>query len=567
MNLLQILIQKGIVAEKDLTAVKDAQRASPTKSIHTVVIDGNFAKEEDVLPVLADQFGMELIDLATQKIEPECLRAMPTKLVHRRSLLPLSRENGTLLVATGDPFDVYALDELQTLTGLHVQAVLASPREINRFIKTHFGVGGETVTTMVEERKEDVELLEEIEADDSEVAKMAQEASVVKLVNEILVEAANERASDIHIEPEEHVLRIRYRIDGILQTQALPPEINRFQSAIISRIKIMARLNIAEKRLPQDGRIKMRVNNREVDVRVSIIPMLHGEGIVMRLLDKTRMVFNLANVGMLPDTYKTFRQLIDRPHGIVLVTGPTGSGKSTTLYSALNEIKDESTKIITVEDPVEYQQEGISQIQVHTKIGLTFAASLRSILRHDPDVILIGEMRDLETAESAIQSSLTGHLVFSTLHTNDAPSAFTRLIDMGIEPFLVSSTVEGVMAQRLVRTICSECKVAYEPHVPDLPADFPGVEAGKPPKKLWKGAGCRKCHQSGFRGRTGIYELLVTTDFIKELIVQRTNANHIRLEALKQGMLTLRHDGWRKVLSGITTIEEVARVTASDIIA
>lgn len=567
MNLLQLLVQKGILPEKDLPAVAEAQKATPNKAVHTLLIDGGFLKEEDVLPVLAEQFGMELVDLTNLTIEPETLRAMPIKLVHRRSLLPLSRANGTLVVATGDPFDVYALDELQTLTGLHVQAVLASPREITRYIKTHFGVGGETVTAMVAERKEDIELLEEIEADDSEVAKMAQEASVVKLVNEILVEAANERASDIHIEPEEHALRIRYRIDGILQTQALPPEINRFQSAIISRIKIMARLNIAEKRLPQDGRIKMRVNNREVDVRVSIIPMIHGEGIVMRLLDKSRMVFNLANVGMLPDTYKTFRQMIDRPHGIVLVTGPTGSGKSTTLYSALNEIKDDSTKIITVEDPVEYQQEGISQIQVHSKIGLTFAASLRSILRHDPDVILIGEMRDLETAESAIQSSLTGHLVFSTLHTNDAPSAFTRLIDMGIEPFLVSSTVEGVMAQRLVRTICSDCKIAFEPHVPDLPADFPGVADKTPPKKLWRGAGCRKCHQTGFRGRTGIYELLVTTDLIKELIVQRTNANHIRLEAFKAGMLTLRHDGWRKVLSGITTIEEVARVTASDIIA
>lgn len=566
MNLLQLLVKKGVLPEKDLPAVKEAQKAAPTKALHLLLIEGGFLKEEDVLPVLAEEFGMELVDLPNLKIDAETLRAMPSKIVHRRSLVPLSRENGTLVVATGDPFDVYALDELQTLTGLHVQAKLASPREITRFIKTHFGVGGETVTAMVEERKEDVELLEEIEADDSEVAKMAQEASVVKLVNEILVEAANERASDIHIEPEEHALRIRYRIDGILQTQALPPEINRFQSAIISRIKIMARLNIAEKRLPQDGRIKMRVNNREVDVRVSIIPMIHGEGIVMRLLDKSRMVFNLANVGMLPDTYKTFRQMIDRPHGIVLVTGPTGSGKSTTLYSALNEIKDDSTKIITVEDPVEYQQDGISQIQVHSKIGLTFAASLRSILRHDPDVILIGEMRDLETAESAIQSSLTGHLVFSTLHTNDAPSAFTRLIDMGIEPFLVSSTVEGVMAQRLVRTICSECKIAFEPHVPDLPADFPGVAEGKPPKKLWKGAGCRKCHQSGFRGRTGIYELLVTTDHIKELIVQRTNANHIRQEAFKAGMLTLRRDGWRKVLSGATTIEEVARVTASDVI-
>jgi general secretion pathway protein E/type IV pilus assembly protein PilB len=282
----------------------------------------------------------------------------------------------------------------------------------------------------------------------------------------------------------------------------------------------------------------------------------------MRLLDKGRMVFNLANVGMMTDTYNTFRQIIDRPHGIVLVTGPTGSGKSTTLYSALNEIKDETLKIITVEDPVEYQQPAISQIQVHSKIGLTFAHSLRSILRHDPDVILIGEMRDLETAEAAIQASLTGHLVFSTLHTNDAPSAFTRLTDMGIEPFLVSSTVEGVMAQRLVRTICPECKVEYAPH--ELPADFPG-EVGK--TRLWHGAGCRACRQSGFRGRQGIFELMVTGDTIREMCVQRVNAGVIRNQAIKEGMITLRQDGWRKVLAGITTIDEVARVTAGDIIA
>jgi general secretion pathway protein E/type IV pilus assembly protein PilB len=392
---------------------------------------------------------------------------------------------------------------------------------------------------------------------------MAQEASVVKLVNEILIEAANERASDIHIEPEEEALRIRYRIDGILQTQALPPEITRFQSAIISRIKIMSRLNIAEKRLPQDGRIKMRVQGRDIDVRVSIIPMTHGEGICMRLLDKTRMKFDLSGVGMLPDTYATFKQLIDRPHGILLVTGPTGSGKSTTLYSALNEIKDETMKIITVEDPVEYQQPGISQIQVHTKIGLTFASALRSILRHDPDVILIGEMRDMETAEAAIQASLTGHLVFSTLHTNDSPSAFTRLIDMGIEPFLVASTVEGVMAQRLVRTICSECKIEYHPEHHEIPADFP---VGDGNLRLWKGAGCRACRNTGFRGRTGIYELMVTGDTIRDMCVQRLNASVIRNQALKEGMITLRKDGWRKVLQGQTTLDEVARVTAGDII-
>ncbi len=445
--------------------------------------------------------------------------------------------------------------------------MLASPREIQRLIKTHFGVGGETVSAMVQDRaKDEIELLEELEVDDSEAAKMAQEASVVKLVNEILIEATNERASDVHIEPEEHGLRVRYRIDGLLQIQTLHQDINRFTSAIISRIKILSRLNIAEKRLPQDGRIKMRVSGREVDVRVSIIPMSHGEGIVMRLLDKGRMVFNLANVGMMQDTYKTFKQLIDRPHGILLVTGPTGSGKSTTLYSALNEIKDETLKIITVEDPVEYVQDGISQIQVHHKIGLSFAHALRSILRHDPDVVLIGEMRDQETAQSAIQASLTGHLVFSTLHTNDAPSAFTRLIDMGIEPFLVASTVEGVMAQRLVRTICPECKVQYTPHVDDLPIDFP-LPAPKTAPTLWKGAGCRACRQSGYRGRTGIYELMVTVNVIRDLVVQRVNAGLIRHEAIKGGMITLRKDGWRKVQQGITTIEEVARTTAGDIIA
>jgi type II secretion system protein E len=564
MNLVNLLIQTGAMRESDLPKVQDALRDSPNRPLHCVLMEKGFAKEEDVLPLLGEQFGMEVIDLQKVTVDPETLRAMPAKLVHRRGLMPISRINGTLTVATGDPFDVYAIEELQTLTGLHVHSVLASPREIGRLIKTHFGVGGETVTAMVAERGE-VELLEELEADDSELAKQASEASVVRLVNEILVEAATERASDIHIEPEETGLRIRYRIDGILQTQALPPEISRFQNAIISRIKIMARLNIAEKRLPQDGRIKMRVHQHEIDVRVSIIPMIHGEGIVMRLLDKTRMVFNLKNVGMRDQTYKIFRKMIDRPHGIVLVTGPTGSGKSTTLYSALNEIKDDATKIITVEDPVEYQQPGISQIQVHPKIGLTFAASLRSILRHDPDVILIGEIRDKETSENAIQASLTGHLVFSTLHTNDAPSAFTRLIDMGVEPFLVSSTVEGVMAQRLVRTICGDCKVEYEPPHGDLPLDFPGMAEGKPPARLWRGKGCRNCRQTGLRGRTGIHELLVNSDYLKDLIVARTNANTIRIEALKAGMITLRQDGWQKVLSGMTTIEEVARVTAADL--
>ncbi len=565
MAFLERLVEKGILSPLDVPRLNEAQRLTPTRQIHEIVIEKGYGKELPVLEELASECGLDLVDLSEAHLEPDVLKIIPLRLIHRKLLIPIKKENGILTVATTDPFDLYSLDEIHTVTGLQVQPVLGSPREIARLIKANYGVGGETVTALLAERdeKEDVELLEGLEADDSEAAKMAQEASVVKLVNEILIEAANERASDIHIEPEEGQLKIRYRIDGLLQLQNLPPEINRFQPAIISRLKIMARLNIAEKRLPQDGRIKMRVQGREIDVRVSIIPMVHGEGICMRLLDKGRMVFNLAAVGMLPDTHALFKKLLDLPHGIILVTGPTGSGKSTTLYSALNEIKDETLKIITVEDPVEYQQPGISQIQVHHKIGLTFAASLRSILRHDPDVVLIGEMRDMETAEAAIQASLTGHMVFSTLHTNDAPSAYTRLIDMGVEPFLVSSTVAGVMAQRLVRTICSDCKVEYTPDLADVPTDFPKA---KGPLKLFKGSGCRSCRNSGYRGRVGLYELLVASDNIREMVIQRTNSMAIRNIALKEGMITLRQDGFRKVLQGKTTIDEVTRVTAGDIL-
>lgn len=585
MQLLQALTSHGVIAEADRARAAEAIAAAPDKPPHFTLIDRGFATEEAVMKVLAQQFGMDWVDLAETKVEAEALASLPHKLIHRKNLMPLARNNGTIVVATGDPYDAYALDELHTLTGLHVHPVLASPREITRLLRQHFGVGGDTVSTLMEERKEDVELLEDLEADDSELARQAQEASVVKLVNEILIEAANERASDIHIEHEEGAIRIRYRIDGLLVEQRLPPEITRFSAAIVSRIKIMARLNIAEKRLPQDGRIKMRVSGREVDVRVSIIPMSHGEGIVMRLLDKTRMVFDLKNIGMLDDVNSKFRKMLDLPHGIIIVTGPTGSGKSTTLYAALNEVKDETLKVITVEDPVEYQQPGISQIQTHAKIGLTFAHALRSILRHDPDVILIGEIRDLETAEAAIQASLTGHLVFSTLHTNDAPSAFTRLIDMGVEPFLVASTVEGIMAQRLVRTICPDCRTVYFPEPDELPIDFPKQTAATAAPdpifdrfatpsdtqqtanvlRLHKGAGCRACRQSGYRGRTGIHELMVNTDVMKDLIVQRTNSGVLRHEAMKGGMLTLRQDGWRKVLIGTTTLEEVARTTAGDI--
>jgi len=570
MTLIDTLTDRGLIHADDRDKAVAAVAAAPVGSPpHFVLLEKGFVKEEALLPVLAEEFGMEFVDLTQTEVQLAALADMPQKLIHRKNLMPIGRHNGTLVVATGDPFDPYALDELQTLTGLDIQPVLGSAREIGRLLKTHFGVGGDTVSTLMQEAraKDDVELLEELETDDSELAKQAQEAGVIKLVNTVLIEAANERASDIHIEQEETGLRVRYRIDGLLQEQRMPPEINRFQAAIVSRLKIMARLNIAEKRLPQDGRIKMKVQGREIDVRVSIIPMVHGEGIVMRLLDKGRMVFNLRSMGFLPDTDNKFRQLIDRPHGIVLVTGPTGSGKSTTLYAALNEIKDETTKIITVEDPVEYQQPGISQIQVHSKIGLTFATCLRSILRHDPDVVLVGEIRDKETAEMAIQASLTGHMVFSTLHTNDAPSAFTRMIDMGVEPFLVSSTVEGIMAQRLVRTVCADCKHEFVPTEHDLPSDFPKTHplTGETVEQVFKGAGCRACRNSGYRGRTGIHELLIASDFIRDLVVQRVNSSVIRMEALKAGMRTLRQDGWLKALAGTTTIDEVARTTAGDI--
>ncbi|MEZ6146769.1 MAG: GspE/PulE family protein [Planctomycetaceae bacterium] len=394
-----------------------------------------------------------------------------------------------------------------------------------------------------------------------ELAEEAQAASVIRLVNELLIEALEQRASDVHVEPGEHGLTIRNRIDGMLRPQPVPPEINHFASAIVTRLKIMSRLNIAEKRLPQDGRIKLRVSGRDVDVRVSIIPMIHGEGIVLRLLDKGRMVFNLASVGMPLEVAEPFQELISLPHGIVLVTGPTGSGKTTTLYSALNEIKSPETKIVTVEDPVEYHMDGISQIQVHTKIGLTFAAGLRSILRHDPDVVLIGEIRDGETATSAIQASLTGHLVFSTLHTNDAPSAFTRLIDMGVEPYLVASTVEGVLAQRLIRELCPKCREEYQPDRDKLPPDLGRDSVDR----LWRPVGCRVCRDVGYTNRTGVFELLLNDPQVRKLCVNRASAGDIRDHALKQGMLTLRQSAWEKAKIGITSLDEVVRITRGDV--
>jgi general secretion pathway protein E/type IV pilus assembly protein PilB len=523
-----------------------------------------FASEEEAWRAVGDALGMDFIDLGAARIDFSLLQDFPLRLIHRYNVFPVALSGGALVLAICNPFDLQAIDAVSAAVGRSVIPVLATPRELQKLIKNRLGVGAETINDLLAQQEEasEVELLEEPEWDAAEAAE-AQEASVVRLVNEILVEAIEARASDIHLECQASGMKIRYRIDGVLQTQPTPPQINRFKNAIISRLKIMARLNIAEKRLPQDGRIKLKVNGREVDIRVSVIPMLHGEGIVMRILDKDRMEFNLRGLGMEQDVYEKFQQLIRLPHGIILVTGPTGSGKTTTLYSALNEIKSEATKIITTEDPIEYHLEGINQIQVHPKVGLTFAASLRSILRHDPDVILVGEIRDLETAENAVQASLTGHLVFSTLHTNDAASAFMRLTDMGVEPFLVSSTVEGVMAQRLVRTLCKECREPYYPSEDELPEDFPREGLRFPPL-LYRAVGCRQCRNTGYRGRIGIFELLVTNDEIRKLVGERTPTHVIKQVAMKAGMRTLRQDGWIKVLRGQTTIEEVLRVTKGD---
>jgi len=560
MEIGEIFIQRRLAEPGQVEA---ARRDANGRRVDQILVDRGIVPEEDALRALADELHMRYQPLDDIEIDRAILARFPPTAVFRHAILPLYLEHGSVVAATSDPFDLEALDELSAVGNCRIQPVLSCRADILRAIKTHLGVGGDTINQLVAQRAADgVEVLDELDENLGELAESAQAPSVIKLVNELLIEALEQRASDIHLEPQEHGLVVRYRVDGLLRVQPMPPEVNQFHSAIVTRLKIMSRLNIAEKRLPQDGRINIRVQGREIDVRVSIIPMLYGEGIVMRLLDKQRMKFDLAGVGMDDETLRKFNYLITMPYGIVLVTGPTGSGKTTTLYSALSEIKSDDTKIITVEDPVEYHLDGINQIQVHSKIGLTFASALRSILRHDPDVVLIGEIRDGETATSAIQASLTGHLVFSTLHTNDAPGAFTRLVDMGVEPFLVASTVEGVLAQRLVRKLCTVCKHPAVNETLELPPDFPKTDG---PSVLWQSAGCRQCNETGFRGRGGIFELLVNDPEVRRLCVERVSAGVIRDYALKNGMLTLRQYGYRKALAGETTVDEVVRITRGDI--
>ncbi|HEV8542261.1 MAG TPA: type II secretion system ATPase GspE [Verrucomicrobiae bacterium] len=555
MSLGQTLVDRGLLTAEQLQKASELQQRESLR-LDRAVIQLGFLSEKQMLDLLAEQLHLSIVNLEEISIDSQVLKSLPPRFVYRKRLVPISRENGTLRVATSDAFDNYVLDEIRLVTGLQIEQVLAPRDDIEKVIKTHYGVGGDTVEEMV--GGDDLQIVGGGGESAEDLLEMAQEASVIKLVNEIILEAINERASDIHIEPYEHDLDIRYRIDGVLQMASVPPQIHRFQSAIISRIKILSNMNIAEKRLPQDGRIKFQVGGRQVDVRVSVIPMLFGEGVVMRILDKSNVLYKLTQIGMGEDTYTLFRGLLDHPHGIILVTGPTGSGKTTTLYAGLNEIVGTDLKVITVEDPVEYNLQGVNQIPVDHNVGMTFARGLRAILRHDPDVVMIGEIRDLETAQAATQAALTGHLVLSTLHTNDAASAAMRLIDMGIEPYLVTSTLIGVMAQRLVRKICPECKESYEPEKAKLPKDLP-FEHGE---KLYRGVGCQKCRNSGFRGRAGIYELMTMNDEIRERIMNRAPISQIVEAGRPSGLRLLREDGWIKVRGGMTTPEEVVRCTA-----
>ena len=518
----------------------------------------HIANEEEILRWLASEYGLGYTTLDDVEPDRQLLSLFPARILLKEELLPLQRVNGHVEVATSRLFATQGLDALKTLTGLNLKPILASTEAIQREIKKRLGVGADTIGTLEEEKG--IQVVDE-NAEGNNLDEGAEdEASIIRFVNQVLKDAIELRASDIHLEPFEDEFKIRYRIDGELQEVPVPPQLKQFQPAIVSRVKILSHLNIAEKRLPQDGRIKVRIDNAEVDIRVSVIPMLHGEAVVMRLLRQNSTLRGLGEIGMNTRELEHFQSVLRLPHGIILVTGPTGSGKTSTLYTALNEINDAVRKIITVEDPVEYQLKGVNQIQVNEKSGLTFARGLRSILRHDPDVILIGEIRDAETAQIAVQASLTGHLVFSTLHTNDAPGALTRLVDMGVEPYLVASSLEAVLAQRLVRVLCPHCK---QPDTSERAQAFKlklGISADR---IIYKSIGCRECRNTGFFGRHAIFEWMDTNEEIRQLILKSASTDQIRAAARRDGMRTLAEDGWRLVAAGVTTVEEVLSVTTA----
>jgi type II secretion system protein E len=559
----QLLVDEGIITPEQLETGLIEQKKT-NNLVCTTIIKLGYASEEKVFSLLSRQLNIPYIKIKNREILPIVIEKVSAKFASHYKIIPLELFDNLLTVAIADPLDVRTLDDLRLLLGYEIKAVLASESEIREAIQKYYGVGAETLERIVSEgggfSREIIEVSEKAQ----DLEALAEDASIIKFVNQIFTEAVRDRATDIHMEPFENELRIRFRIDGMLYNIHVPETIKFFHAAIVSRIKIMAQLNIAERRLPQDGRIKIKINDEELDLRVSTLPTAFGEAVHIRILN-TRTFLDLEKLGLYSEDLSIIERVIKKPHGIVLVTGPTGSGKSTTLYACLARLNTDAVKVITIEDPIEYQLKGINQMQVNPKIGFDFAMGLRHILRHDPNIIMIGEIRDLETAEIAIRSALTGHLVFSTLHTNDAAGGIARLMDMGIEPFLISSSVECLIAQRLVRTICPACKTAVQPkqELLDQIKD-PGIENRK--VQIYEGKGCKACRFTGYQGRTAIYEILVITELIRDMILTRVSSQQIKQKVVLQGMRTLRQDGIRKVLQGLTTLNEVIRVTQQEAI-
>ncbi len=561
-NFEKYLVKEGVISEELAGRIREEANEKGIGVIDLLLQKG-IVSEENLYRSLANYCGLKFVVISKIKIPKDLIQEVPARFVTHYEFIPVQVQNGKLIVAVADPLNSGLLDDIRLVLKRRIEPVVTTPKEIQKAIKEYYGVGADTVERIIvseEEHKGEINL--ESISISADLGDETIDASIIKFVNELITEAIRAEATDIHIEPFEDFLRVRFRIDGILHSIPVPPSIRNFHSSIVSRIKIMANLNIAEKRLPQDGKILATLGEGRYDLRVSILPTPFGETVNIRILSRSSTLLTLDKLGFTDHDIRLFNSFINKPYGIILVTGPTGSGKTTTLYAALDKLNKTDRKIITIEDPIEYQMPGVTQMQVHPKIGFDFATGLRSMLRHDPDIMLVGEIRDYETAEMAIRSSLTGHLVLSTLHTNDAPGAVTRLIDMGIEPFLIASTMIASMAQRLVRKICSGCKVEDYPDEYLLEAEF-GVDRKKiEGLRFYKGKGCEKCRYTGYKGRMAICEIMPFTPSIKELTVQRAPSTVIKKQAISEGMKTLRASGWQRICEGMTTVEEVLRVTA-----
>ena len=550
-----ILKSAGIYSDEQLQRIAENRAANPGMGLAEAAVKFGGAKEIEFLSAVGKSLGLETVDLERQQPNPDALTKLPASAVYQYNVLPFKTDGTSLTIVTSDPFDTSAADGLRLVAGCPIKTSLAPKEEVENAVKKYYGVGADAIEKMIEDGRysvdEDIGAMTKIDVDE-----MGEEASIVKFVNQIIAEADRQGATDIHIEPQETELRIRYRIDGMLHKVDVPPQLNRLKSAIISRIKVMANLDIAEKRLPMDGRIGIRIAGQDIDIRVSTMPAAYGESISLRLLAKSGNFVKMDDLGFNERDYAVVSKIIHRPNGIFLVTGPTGSGKSTSLYSFLSEVNKIDVRIMTAEDPIEYHMAGINQVQMQSEIGMTFARALRAFLRQDPDIIMVGEIRDRETAEIAINASLTGHMVFSTLHTNDAAGAFPRLIDMGVEPFLIASAVAGVMGQRLCRRLCPQCKK-------EVPLDMKYYSLDTPPERntVFEPAGCDVCTRTGYKGRRALFEVLEVDEEIEGAIVRRENATQIRNISLSKGMKTLREDGWAKVFAGVTSVKEILRVT------